>query len=671
MLGGAMLSLVATTGCGGGSGSASTGSDSGSGEASVTALSAVPSLDLSTLDSSESSANLAVRTGKRAPLLKSISSDTGKPSREGCEVGMHKRQLFRMSQEVQLPRCFLEAIASAGLMTIPTGSRSIYDFRFPEPPAGEQDKQCDDIPEERTEEIEACEAGDEGPSDPLVRIGIIDGALQIDHCEANGSDTRRLVEEATYVASGSNYTIDAAQNWSWGGQTEQSRLLGTIDLGTTGSVTNGVVELGDGNVSITGYHSGGFGQGMESYGREGSTNIVSGAFEGSFIDPFSGSTSSFTGRAYAQYDATVGTGKFSFTGSPPAMRVSDMIPFHISTPEEIEAFLKIWKIDLGAEITLESKLCPNPNFNPEEDEGSNIKPMILLAAGETDCESITHTGVESFAITNVVTEGDFGNTVKQVYTTISNADSPFYDAVSVFDISALSTSTAQLGFSRNWDCGGSATIVDMGNLTQAQFATLDAAMETCFALEEKLHGNNGMGEYDCHQEEQQDDINDLAEENDDGGEKWGVYGGDLELVSEGCSVDPPDFIPVDPIDIDANRYCIDLDGGECTEVTVSGGIATSTATIHDEESDLSLVQIDYSDDALTAVATWQNAASQTCTATYEHFYPGEGVFFDEDGDSLEGETELPEPCLDAGMDPDDPKSLDKCAAYCSGPGADC
>ncbi|MBI3541192.1 MAG: hypothetical protein HY073_03525, partial [Deltaproteobacteria bacterium] len=312
-----------TSGCGSGSEAASTPTDSGSGTssgtgtASTASLSTVPSVDISNLDlstttsSSSSLSAAALRTGDNDDMealdadsstkkgLAGNMNQIGSASRAGCESNSHKQEVIRMGQQAQLERCYPEAMEKAGLITIPTGSYAYYQIVPPAEAKQGSSKACDGIPAERTDEIAACKKGGDGPANSTMnlRIGRIDGSLQIDMC----NDTT-LVDESTYGASGSKYTADVTHQQSFNGNSNAMNFAGTIDLGTDGKVTNGIPDLGTtGSASVTSRMNGGPGSGSIAFVADGATksNKVSGGFLGGFKDQRSGLSTSFTGKVYS------------------------------------------------------------------------------------------------------------------------------------------------------------------------------------------------------------------------------------------------------------------------------------------------------------------------------------------------------------------------------------
>lgn len=585
------LTVFFYAGCGGGGGSAAVVPDdgeAGGGTASVQTLSALPTVDLSSYDSSSSASAsisaLAPKSFASAELSEGLSAkvfgdkarEVGGSSRAGCESNMHKKEVFRMSQAAQLDRCYPEAMEKIGLISIPAGSYAYYQITPPEKNDSEKGAMCDGIPAERTEEKAACEQGSDGPGGKtmLMRVGRFDNDLRVDMCQSGA-----LENEATYTASGSQYTASIVRKGNFGGRNESSSFSMLVDLGASGSVTDSIVTLGaDGLVSATGRMIGGNGNGTISFDRNGTGasayNIVKGAFNGGFTDPFSGTATSFTGKTYAKFDSLTGCGKFSFTGSQPAMRVSDMIPFNIPANQQSQ-FLQTMGAQMGIPgLAIADKLCPNPLFDPEN-PSSTIKPMLLMT--EAACGSVTNTGVECFSVVNGTSTTGLGTTeVTQTFTRIANSGSTYYDAVNAFDLATIdATAVDSIAFARDWDCSGVFTTVDFSSITPEAMQT---AMLSCKDLEMKARNNDGMGGYNCGKGEQQNIVNDVADSGG-GGDLFGTYGGEYTRVATSC-LNPgiiPEKVLVNVVDANANTYCVPRNGA-CTEFTV----ITSDPTPHAE-----------------------------------------------------------------------------------------
>ncbi|PIR17860.1 MAG: hypothetical protein COV46_02385 [Deltaproteobacteria bacterium CG11_big_fil_rev_8_21_14_0_20_49_13] len=667
----AMVAFFAS--CGGGS---SSGSPTSPGDtASVKALSDIPTLDLSSYDSSNSgSANLAKLP--KANIAKTFGEGMrkeGGSSRAGCEANMHKNEIFRMSQQVQLDRCYPKAMEAAGLITIPTGSYAYYQIKKPQETEEDRGKMCEGVT--REEEKAKCMEGGEGPGNGgmKIRIGNIDSELQIDMCEgAEGSES--LVHEATYGASGSVYTAGVVRIGAWGGHEEKGKFLVSLDLGTTGTVVDEVPTLGsDSTLGAEGWMSGGFGSGhidFEYVGTDSSNKII-GAFGGEFSDPFTNTSSIFDGKTYAHFNKDAGCAKFSFSGKMPGMRVTNMIPYDIPTANKAD-FLTRLSVELGIDITAANMndivLCPNPLFDPES-PSNTVKPMVLGEAGGS-CGQMENVGVECFAISNVASTGDFSDTTySQFFTRIASTGAAYYDEVSAYDVASISKDTGSIAFSRNWDCAGTFSEINFQNMTESQMATAETQMMKCQAIEQKARNNEGMGGYNCGEQEQSNGMDEMA--NDGGGaEAFGVFGGKLSLSTNDCP-DPwpiPDNVFIAPANPVEKKYCLPKEG-TCEEFTIPAD-PTGFFDVNLEWGEgLTINQMLYNDDAAPATAqiNWKYNEDGPCAANYNMEQPDfqrEGGGFD--GEGGDDQQYMPEACKDKGLT--DPAA---CQQLCQQPSNPC
>ena len=673
MMAGLVASSISFTNCGGG-GSASSAtttggaSDPGVGTASVKTLASIPSVDLANLDLSTGSTttNLAVRKAISKDFKDALNK-VGGSSRAGCEANMHKQEMIRMSQEAQLDRCYPEAMETVGVITIPEANAdgtgyAIYKIKppngqdkggkqvkFEQPPGGggpggdhqgeggpggdqggggqqgggssNQKSPCDNIPSDHTDEIAACKGG-EGAGDKgmLMKIGRIGNALKIYMCE--GTDTPTLVNESSYTADGSKYTMVTTRKGTFNGHTEGSTINVVVDLGTTGSVTDDKVDLGtDGTAKATGIIDGGFGKGSQTFEANAAddSNIVSGVFSGDFKDP-QGNQTTFTGKVYSQFGGATktGTAQFGFTGKPPPMKVSNMIPPDMATDQQ-DNFLLTFGSQLGATITADSLLCPNPDFDPQhpDQNTAGIPPMKVLEDGVTECEEVSNTGVESFSITNGTVAGNYGDSVEQTFAIIANADSAFFDAVDAFDLSTLSLADATVALSGDWDCTGTATELDFAVLMADSSAatTIETAMKSCQAIEEKARGNQGMGGYNCNQQQQQNGVNEISQQKPEdsvGGGRENGFGGPFRNETAKCGLDTvPDHIFINPAS--AGKYCISTNG-KCSEFDAVVG-APIPVDVSFGDLKIDAIQFDAQPPEVLG-AHFANTAHGACTALY-------------------------------------------------------
>lgn len=680
------LALVFTASCGGGGGGGSSGGGSDdSGEASVESLASTPTLDLSQYDGSTSSSSASVSSRYLRYVEDSGGEgyrEVGNPSRAGCEANMHKKEIIRHSQQAALERCYPEAMEEGGMITIPADAFALFSITPPDMDEEGMQGFCDDIPADHLEEKERCESGeDEGVGESIkLRIGRFSGSeLRVDVCFGDpGAEI--LESEGTYTADGDRYTATVINAHEWSGEIERSKLDLTVDGIST--VTDGIVELAaDGTVTAVGDMDGSFGSGRmvfeASRAGDATVNKLTGAFNGTFDDFNSGVQVEFSGRVHTVFGglSNVGSAQFSFTGGMPAMEVEDMLPYNLADSEKAD-FLTSLGASLGITLKVDTLLCPNPDFDPEDpDADSTVQPMILANA-DGSCPELTHTGTESFSITNAESEGHFGTSVTQIFTTIADADSEFFDAVSAFDLGGLSETITTPAFVRAWDCTGDFTEIDFEAMTEAQMMAADTAMQKCFALEEKLHDNGGMSDYNCGEQENEGYVNDHAEE---GGTGLGLHGGTYERNTAvgNCATSYPD---PDKLYVDAEgtptaaqgstTYCLNNDG-DCQTFKVTNNAANGLSlTVPETSTKITAMNFTQAGNApaTAVVLSLTHATAGSCVAGYTIYQP---VFDappsgDGGGDQAGEAGYMPQACEEHGLtDPD------ACEALCSQAGIDC
>lgn len=628
----------ASMGCGGSTGdSGTTGGTTGTtgttdpGSASAKSLSTVPSADISNLDVSQDTSSSSASVSK---VIGGDQGTVGEPSRAGCEFKMHKDEMIRMAKMVQEPRCRLETLVEAGVITEPNESTLLLQVNMIKPTAEELAQWCDGIPEDRTEEKASCQAGTDMPDKLLVRYGITAAeGIKIDICE-DGT----LVDESTYTASGSIYTVNTVHIDNWEGKTERGSFAMSVDLGTTGLVKNGDVTLGDGNATATGVFSGGYGSGTMTFTAGGSDTSVSvkGAFKGGFTDPVSDLATSFTGKVYAKAvkassGAISGCAKFNMSGSMPPLRAADMIPVAIAGTDQADEFYGMMSMELGVTVTATNAatllFCPNTseNFDPSNVNGGGL-PLVPLDSGETSCPSVTETGVECFTVTNLAITEDFGTKISQRFTIADPSTVSSYSEVNAFDVAALSADVTTPAFSRNFDCTGTPDVTlaeeDAGlALTEAQIAILIAGMKECDEIVEDLRNNEGMGGYNCAYAEETDDIKDLTSVRSD---ERSLFEGEYTLSSQGnCTgnhVVQKFFVKL--VDKTTNRFCVATDNGICDHFTVNqenDGIPVGSNVRLNQATGVNIVNLSYQQNGVDVSITSQ---SGSCTATYRISDPG-------------------------------------------------
>lgn len=706
---GLAIGAYMAAGCGSSGSSGSTSSDSGGGgtAANTGSLKTVPTTDVSDYDpttktsaSSSESAGLGKSLSKAE--VKAVTEGTpdnkydtrvqGRSSRMGCEQNMQKKQIIRDSRMAQLDRCFIQGFEAAGLITIPTdGSRTAYLFIPPAESAEDRSNKCAGIPAERTEELAACKTGGEGPSGGVIsaRVGVIDKELQIDVCEGKTASDLALVGESTYTATP---TFSVIRQGKWQGKTEKNTISGTL---TGATISNGDVTLSDtGSATITAAMDGGHGSGNIRFAATKLNYDLQGGFKGAFTDPFSGSETSFTGKVAAKVgkekssDTTIrGTGKFSFTGAPPAMPLRNIIPFEMGGAQ-LENFLKTFGAEMGVQLTLanyvDKYICPNPSFNPES-PSLTVKPMLFVEKG-AECTSVTHTGTESFEVSTLREASKYASQlgtlasrfakVSQTFVIIADSDSPFYTEIKDKDLSKVSADAGAIAFARNWDCKGATaeTTLDMTKPTAEQLTKMEALgkeLFPCFALEEGNRDENGMGDHNCGGSE----LKECGENIKDNPPSFGNAGGDLSLSSNTCPAQVASVLPqhlfINQISEADKKYSLAIDGN-VGEFTVNSSTVTGLSIKGGGSAgSLTVTQIAYqgpSGAGVTAAATSAilsitaaGAQEVNCTGTYTMSVPS---FTKPTGETAA--TDFPSACKDKGI-----TDGEQCHQFCGMPENKC
>lgn len=671
------MALLASACTGGDSSSSSTTTTDGTTTADVSSISNVPSMNLSAYDNTTSTSG----TASLNSLYLSASDDDdelaptysvgegigqeGSRSTAFCQVNMQKEEVFRTGAILAGDLCSVQTLEKYGVITVPTdGTRSIFHFDFSddefEETAEEQAAKCDDIPEENLDEKEWClsEETQDADDSMMLRVGVIDGTLEIDFCDgASGSETLQIEANAK-AADDKTYVVSSTETDDWGGYENWATIAATIS--DFEQVIDGDVEFNDDSsiaAEITTH--GGYGTGtihFEAHGAKGTGhNIVKGAFEGNYDDQATGTTQEFTGKVYAQYGGAtnLGTAKMSFSGTVPPFAAPDML---YGVDEASQAsILDALASELGIPgLTADTLLCPN--MSDDFDENDNVKPMVEATDGQ--CPAFSDERVESFSITNAFVETDFGMTeVIQIALITSDDDSPFYDAVNAFDISAL-TVAAKPAFARNWDCTGSnVTEVSFetifNSLSQTEIMEFDTAMQECEALYELANGWDGAGGHDCYEEENSGEVDNFIDQGMDAAD-WGVIGGDgvttsaqAQCKSGGMIIG--EYIFLDPVDITQGLYCLIDEDGVCNEFSYNSNSKSATGLNLNYGGGVTVTSMSFtvSNEAATAAnITFNVPGLGSCTNAYTWSKP---TF---DGGIGEGDDgfEMPEACTNAGID---------------------
>lgn len=677
---GVAMGAYMAMGCGS-SGSATAGSGStGSGStASAGSLSTVPSIDLSNYDSTTSASSDISAPEKDVSAAKSVGlkvaetkpHQVGLGSRAGCEYNMHKLEVFRHSQEAQLDRCYPEAMEKGGLITIPTGSYAYYSVSKPAETAEERSHKCEGIPADMAAERAKCAEGKEGAGagEMRLRIGRFDNELRVNLCQA-GVETSSGVYTVTSGASGATAGIQAVNTRSFNGHDDKIRFTATgkgLKAITDGIPTEWDSTEGDMSASVA--VSGGFGSGTNSYDYNPNTRVatLNGYFSGSFTDARNSAPTAFSAKVHSVADAAgVGCTKYSFTGGPPPMKVSDMVPFNVSS-SNLSTFLQSISVAMGVSITTGNyqtlKLCMNPAFNPDGDSRDlTVKPMIA-ANGDGSCPTVTHTGTECFSITNTTTTDPFGkhNKVEQIFKMVDSATVSYYAAVNAFDLGTISTDVGSFTHLNDWDCAagtsGFSAITFDAPPTAAQLAKLQSAMQECSSLEARARGNSGMGGYNCAGQDQSKIISKTAEN----APNVGKYGGEITITTNNCgpnngvSQEIPTKLFLESRDPATNQYCLPS-AGTCTLFNVNANpVNVAAKAIKHGDNTMKTILFTLANDKSTGgTITYTGKFGGDCTATFTNSQPQ----FTPVAAPTQA-NQFPKECVEKGLT--DPA---KCGAYC-------
>lgn len=701
------LFVVSLIGACGGGGGGSSSSDTGSGAAdspddtattgtaSLKSLNTVPDTDLSTLDYSTSGSTssslsalvkeaVVAESGAGPLFLGENIGSTGSSSRAGCEYNMMKNEIKRNGFMVVTAKCAANAMATAGLITLPTQTGESLSYLISPPDVGDEEKQdfCNDI--KNPDEKAHCESGEgAGPGgDIVMRLALGDSnQLQIDVWEEHGSKGLLKRMEGAYTADGTLYGIDVVSvfdGFFGDNSKEQMQFFGDIDIGTDGTVEKGKVTLGAGGAAeITMKHVGSFGSGRMTFtaNADSEENEVKAYWKGGFTDSNSSTTIDFEDKLYSLVGAATGCSKYSFSGGMPPEPVSNIVPWDLS-PSNLGAFLTQLSAEIGIKLTPENYtstfVCFNSEFDPASPDPAQ-KPMVPLAAGETACPDVTHTAVECFGVTNATVQTDFGAKVTQSFAVIAPGNASQFDAVNAFDLGTISSTIETPAYARGTDVPTDTTTVDFFSLTPTQAQAFQEDIQGCFEVQERAR-EGGMEEYGCGKMVMNEATNDFAE--DGGKADWCYAGGDHALKASQPTVCPQVFFNdclSDPAKNGNGEYCAPGETG-CTKYNLVAGFASGLTVPLKNESgkQLTMTNINFFGPAPACVdmnATFTfNTPDGPLTRTCNYNCHQPDAFappppeedFEFKSDAQQGqEGFLPKACVNAGIT--DPK---KCEQFC-------
>lgn len=494
----AAMCLAVYTSCG----ATGTGSSSGGGStvADTKSLSSIPEIDLSSASNSErGSANIAVGKGilgdkKKEADFKSLFS------RLGCEVNQHMEEVQRQADQANAMLCHMRKAQ----MKVGTDAFVYNVINVPKPPEAMKEK----LDEMRKKDKEFNDFSDDKLDAPdedfrpegktmVVRAGNfggselrVDGAVQL----PNGS-ARRLLE-ATITVDDSAKTVTGVliNRFPHGGKEDGAR----IDLvGKNVTVADGkITESETAVIDIVGQISGLFGDARVEYSHD-KTNVedkIRFYHKGNFLDHRRGITNNFTTAARAVQNAKCGCGAGEFSGTVPAIPVSDLVQ-SVPSASKAGVLALIVANDGLPGLTQESKVCPGPNG-------------LSLASGNT-CD-VNHTFNECYLIGVADISTNFGLKLKKRSYSVTTEGQCAVPAAGNKKWANLSNPQISTAFTREWDgtipAGETGNEVDLMKLKPTDF-------QECAAYEERFRGRKGAGGEGCHEQEHRKAIeNDFKDE---------------------------------------------------------------------------------------------------------------------------------------------------------------
>ncbi|MDO8644876.1 MAG: hypothetical protein Q7S00_07940, partial [bacterium] len=226
-------------------------------------------------------------------------------------------------------------------------------------------------------------------------------------------------------------------------------------------------------------------------------------------------------------------------------------------------------------------------------------------------------------------------------------------------------------FTRNWDGNpeGAFTDIDFATMTDAQKTAMGTAIQGCQDLETKVRANDGMGGYNCNEQQQKGDMNNMAQ---NGPPPQGMFGGNCNMTATTCVPQGRGTYFFNPKDPDNNEYCLVSQGG-CGSFTVTGTPPKATGLSLDDPDGSRVTEIEFAQSDANAPATGARihltVGGVSCTAdcTLQQATFDRPPEFDptSTGDSAHGGP--PEACVTAfGNPPPPPASPDDWMNRCKG-----
>ncbi|MBI4211627.1 MAG: hypothetical protein HY540_03230 [Deltaproteobacteria bacterium] len=517
---------IAIAGCGGSSGGGS------SSTVNATSVSSIPNMDLSGYDKSASTTNSI-----SVPTTKGAAGHIGSKSRAFCEANIQKNEAIRMSKQIQLDKCYALAMEKGGLYSLEVGKRTLVKIVMPDNfeefegegerggggEGGRRGQQSLTVSNDVSKEGGRAKPGEEehekrdcqnekGALGKVMLMNIYprtETELQIRMCQGTAG-SEALINETTFSISGDVGTVEAIHKGSFCGQTEGGKF--SLRISGIKSITDGVVDLASsGKVEATGFMDSSFGGGYNSFTYEAlpDLNRVCGAFKAKFKDDRG--SNSFTNSMCSEFggSSNTGTAKFTFTGSFPAMTACEICS-RGGLSQFAEGCYQQMTQDVGELVNAAN--CSTKFICPDVDESTHeFRGQKLATNGLCDQ---SNGGTESFVIAT--------SDSNPIGTVIPKKQSAYFSTVDAMDLipvrAQLDNISVDFTSSSEEACSGTPDVTinpkefeSMGKAASLagkalNLEALQSAIATCQALDEELRQHQGMGGYDCHREDAEEEL---------------------------------------------------------------------------------------------------------------------------------------------------------------------
>lgn len=450
-------------GCGGSAGSGDTGgSAGGSGGSTPTTeslktLSAIPDLNLDSLDAALQSTATSLSKN-----LKATENSSTEFSRAGCELRSCVDEMKSSLLSFRVEKCAMEALEANTSAAVGVNQYNYYQVTMP----AETDHELEE------EETVLLKVGYNAEGDETLRLFL---------CEPNPAGVTEHTLTSIYTVVDEKFRgtiVDILPSDENSGESDASRI--EVELGT-----EAVADWSDGDTAeISGQYNGYYGAGnirlSVAKTSDVLTNTVNAAFQSGDADTAWGS---WTSRVSGKYDVDEGCSLWASAGTYPAETVGGV--FNAVEQAELAA------VGLGPNDPFCWKEADDPDNSTLADwtEAADADGMCAYNEGGAD-------NLECFSYSLV------GTTLN--YYTLDNTLATYADDVLASSLDEFSAPTVAFTSSEAWDCSapnGFTTI----DLTDNAAAVEDLA--SCFALEEIENAERDVNS--CEDLEREED----AEEN--------------------------------------------------------------------------------------------------------------------------------------------------------------